>query len=134
MQIKPISKNLLHGDVRHQSVREEGGIDDRVGFMVKPLVVPKRSGRSITDLNASDRTVGIKLIANNLPKVGRGGGGRFRKNGVIAIAKQPVLPRGRITRKKFVDKFEKKASILQLQVLQTKPPSNFTSANMLRGH
>jgi hypothetical protein len=45
-------------------------IDDRVGFMMKPLVIPKRSG-TITYLNVSDTMVGIKLIANNLPKVGR---------------------------------------------------------------
>lgn len=57
---------------------------------------------------------------------------RFRKNGVFV--KVASASKGQIHQKKIVDKFEEKASILQLQILQTKTPSNFTSANILPGH
>lgn len=94
---------------------KRAGVRDRDGTRVKPVIKPKGSSGTVTNLDNGDGTVGRQLIVDDFPKIGRGGRGRFSENRVVM--KKPISPGDMGASEELVNKL-KKAAILNFQVFE----------------
>jgi hypothetical protein len=76
----------------------------------EPVIEPKRSRRTTADVDIGNRTISVKLVSNDFPKIAMGS----RRGGVEggSIPKQPVLPAGWFVGEKLIDKLHEQATVL----------------------
>jgi hypothetical protein len=72
-------------------VGKQGGVGGSKGTRIKPMVMPKRGGCTVTDVNDNDGPIGGKFITYNFLEIGQRGGGSFREDRIIL--QEPVTPR-----------------------------------------
>jgi hypothetical protein len=91
MHFKIMANNLLHINVRPQSVGKQGGVSRSNGTRQEPVIMPKRSRATVLDFNIGKGSIGRELVFDDVPKIGCGSRRIIREDGVIV--QQPILPR-----------------------------------------